>query len=72
MAKHLAKFSELEEEVYEATYQMGKKEFEKLTNEGGTMPVGMFVNILENFLCMRQACCDIGLLLDVSRARELN
>ena len=71
IVKHLAKFSELEEKVYEATYQMGKKELEKLTSERGAAPAGMSVNILENFLRMRQACCDTGLLLDASRAKEL-
>ena len=68
---HLAKFSELEERVYEAVYQMGKAEYERQFKEAGTAPVGKFVNILENFLRLRQTCGDVGLLLDASRAKQL-
>lgn len=69
--KHLAKFSELEEQIYEATYQMAKAEYKHLTSTANPIPAGKFVNILENFLRLRQACCDVGLLLDASRAKEL-
>lgn len=69
--KHLAKLSDLEENVYEAVYQMGKTEYERFSNQDKAISVATFVQILENFLRLRQTCCDVGLLLDASRAKDL-
>ena len=66
--KHLAKFSDLEEKIYEATFNLGKSEYERYSKKGKTMAAGKFVFILENFLRLRQACCAPALLLEASKA----
>ncbi len=68
--KHLAKFTDLEEKIYEATFNMGKSEYEKYSNEGKTIAAGAgkFPFILVNFLRLRQACCAPALLLEASKA----
>lgn len=66
ICKYLAKLSELEQRIYQATHNMGKM---KLGSTLGKAPTGQLVHILENFLRLRQACCAPGLLLDASKAR---
>ena len=64
--KHLAKFSDLEEKIYEATFNLGKSEYLS-SNKGKTMAADKSVFILENFLRLRQACCAPSLLLEASK-----
>lgn len=65
----LAKFSHVEEKMYEATHRMAKAEYDSLVSSTSKLSAGEFVYIIEKFLRLRQACCDPGLLLDASKAK---
>ena len=71
ITRHLTKISELEKKIYEAVYQMGKKEFQRFSNQSKSISVAKSIDILENFLRIRQTCCDMGLLLDAANAKDL-
>ena len=71
ITRHLAKFSKLEKRIYEAVYQMGKKNFQRFSNQSKSISMAKFIDILENFLRIRQTCCDVGLLLDAANAKKL-
>ncbi|KAF6235001.1 hypothetical protein HO173_006931 [Letharia columbiana] len=68
ICKYLAKLSELEQRIYQATHNMGKMNLGSML-KSGKAPTGQVVHISDNFLRLRQACCDPGLLLDASKAR---